>query len=122
MKLRYRMTYHVRPRYTCGSPAMVDEATARRVADEEVRAIAASLSGMIGPIEKQRAESLGLAGIAVGMIEHRDHFMLDDLITHVITQQPFYGEKLKRTALSCKHCSTAREIAAYNRRTNEQPE
>lgn len=55
--------WNVAPRYTSGSPAMVDEATARRVAEQEQAAVAAIMLGMCGPEEKARAERLGLEGI-----------------------------------------------------------
>lgn len=55
--------YDVRPRYTPGSPGLVDEATAQRVAKEERESYEHALSGIMGEIDKARAEKLGLRGI-----------------------------------------------------------
>lgn len=54
----------VAPRYTPGSPALVDMTTALRVAAEEAEAIQAALDGAWGEEQKARAERLGLRGIA----------------------------------------------------------
>ena len=61
--------YHVDPRYTGGSGAMVDEATARRVAEEEKRSIEYVLKGYEGEKNKALAERLGLRGIAEVRVE-----------------------------------------------------
>jgi len=61
--------YNVEPRYTPGSPAMVDEATARRVAEEEKQSIEYVLQGYEGEKNKALAERLGLRGIAEVRVE-----------------------------------------------------
>lgn len=55
--------FDVRPRYTPGSPGLVDEATAKRVAAEERESYEHALTGIMGETEKTRAEKLGLRGI-----------------------------------------------------------
>ena len=60
---------HVRPRYTPGSPAMVPDETAARVAAEEKDAHEQALSGAWGESEKRRAEILGVRGVAYLMAE-----------------------------------------------------
>ena len=62
-------SYNVRPRYSPGSPAAVDEATARRSAREERDSYETALSGAWGDAERQRAELLGLDGIAYELWE-----------------------------------------------------
>lgn len=77
---------NVRPRYTPGSPAMVDMRTASKVAHEEKQFYEYALSGVWGEKEKARAEAEGLKGIAEQVLyEHRQNrqngFMVRDLIT-----------------------------------------
>jgi hypothetical protein len=79
--------FNVAPRYTPGSPAMVPEDLARRVAEEEKKFIQHALEGAWGEEQKQRAERLGLRGIVEMRIERRDHWEVEDLCT---------GEKFKR--------------------------
>lgn len=62
MRARFN-SYNVRPRYTPGSPAAVDEDTAFRVAREEREAYEHALTGIGGERERRRAEMLGLEGI-----------------------------------------------------------
>ena len=66
---RKMMHFNVRPRYTCGSPAMVHGEIARKVAVEEKDAYEQALSGFWGEDEKKRAETLGLDGLAYVMFE-----------------------------------------------------
>lgn len=61
--------YTVAPRYTCGSPALVDGRTAERVAKEEQGVIDWVLQGYEGEERRLRAEKLGLRGIAEFKIE-----------------------------------------------------
>jgi len=56
--------YNVRPRYTPGSPAMVNGRTASKVAKDEKEFYEYALSGTWGEKEKTRAEIEGLRGIA----------------------------------------------------------
>lgn len=59
----------VAPRYTCGSPAMVPGEIAERVAAQEKDAYAYILEGAEGEERRQRAEHLGLRGIAEYKVE-----------------------------------------------------
>ena len=77
---------NVRPRYTPGSPAMVDLRTASKVAKDEKEFYEYALSGTWGAKEKERAEREGLAGIAEQVLfEKRERrtngFIVRDLIT-----------------------------------------
>lgn len=84
-------SYNVRPRYSPGSPAAVDEATALRVVREERDAYEHALAGAWGEAERQRAELLGLDGIVYSL--HEDgrgrHFrwVQGDLITGTVTRR-----------------------------------
>lgn len=55
--------YNVAPRYSAGSPAMVDERTALRVAEDEKDAFEAALCGVYGEAAMEEALALGLGGI-----------------------------------------------------------
>jgi len=78
--------YNVRPRYTSGSPAIVDAQTAGRVAKQEKEAYEDALTGIFGIELKTRAEREGLGGIAERVMSARrqnrtDGFVVWDLIT-----------------------------------------
>jgi hypothetical protein len=66
---RKRFSCHVRPRYSCGSGAMVHDHVAIQVAHEEKGDYEAALSGIYGEAQRRRAELLVLRGIAVAMAE-----------------------------------------------------
>lgn len=76
-----KVYFQVKPRYTPGSPGMVDEDTAQRVANEELRAFSVALSGGYGEKEKALAETVGLAGIAEAIVERRNGWDVRDLLT-----------------------------------------
>jgi len=82
---RKRFSCHVRPRYSCGSGAMVHDAVALKVAREEREDYAHALSGIYGEEQKKRAELLGLRGIAVAMAEQGSgrnfRWLVFDLVT-----------------------------------------
>lgn len=59
------------PRYSCGSPAMVDPWTAGRVARQELQAYALECEGVYGEARQRRAQILGLRGIVERMQEAR---------------------------------------------------
>ena len=82
--------FDVRPRYTGGSPAMVDERTARRVARQEADAYPAHLEGWYGPEAATDARERGLAGIVLFEIEHRSGWVIYDLLTRAWTFQKTY--------------------------------
>lgn len=73
--------FNVAPRYTCGSPAMVDHDTAERVAQEERTAYERALTGIYGEEDKLKAETMGLNGIAEAVTERRGGFDVIDMIT-----------------------------------------
>lgn len=76
-----RSHFNVYPRYTAGSPAQVDRATAERVAAEERVAHGHVLAGRCGSAEQERAQRLGLDGIAEEAWEQRGKLQFRDLIT-----------------------------------------
>ena len=74
--------YQVRPRYTPGSPAQVNEESALRVAEEERDSFEAHAEGFMGEEWQQKAERLGLQRIAYYIQEKGGHWvLLVDLIT-----------------------------------------
>lgn len=83
--------YSVHPRYTPGSGAMVSRAQAERVAAQERDAHARALTGVYGAAERERAERLGLAGIAELLAEEGGAWLVRDLCTGEMTRRPFSG-------------------------------
>jgi hypothetical protein len=73
--------YNVAPRYTAGSPALVDYTTAMQVAKEEARAYPHCLDGTYGPELQARAKELGLHGIVESRTNYAHHYLAEDLIT-----------------------------------------
>jgi hypothetical protein len=73
--------FNVRPRYSAGSPAMVDEKTARRVAVEEQQAHQHAKEGFYGAEQQYQAEHDPLLGIAEFVTERADTWIVEDLIT-----------------------------------------
>lgn len=73
--------YHVKPRYSPGSPAMVSERIAFMVAEDEKRGHEAALSGAWGDTQKLRAEALGLRGVSEYREETRRGWLIQDLCT-----------------------------------------
>lgn len=55
--------FNVAPRFTPGSPALVNEETALRVALQERDSFPRCVEGIYGPTDKDKAERLGLRGI-----------------------------------------------------------
>jgi hypothetical protein len=76
-----QLTWNVAPRYTAGSPAMVDATTASRVAAQEQDAIAGYLDGSCGEANRAMAEQLGLGGIVWRSLERRQTLVSQDFIT-----------------------------------------
>lgn len=81
--------FNVSPRYTPGSPAMVDEDTAVRVAAEERRAYERALSGRYGTEEQDRALKLGVSGVVESRAESRRSWIVLDMITGERFERPF---------------------------------
>ncbi len=73
--------FQVAPRYAGGSPGMVPEETARRVALQEKDCYDAHLQGIYGPEEKAKAEAKGLDGIVQSQTERGSKLYCEDLIT-----------------------------------------
>jgi hypothetical protein len=92
MPRRKNVTFHVRPRYTGGSPAMVREEIARHVAAQEKEAIEAYLEGFYGEENQARAEREGLHFIAYTMFEKRNHWHVEDLITGQVHRWPLQAQ------------------------------
>jgi hypothetical protein len=61
--------YSVAPRFTCGSPAQVDEATALRVAEQEEFASEGAREGIYGEADRTAYATKGMTGIAELRIE-----------------------------------------------------
>lgn len=80
--MRAAFRYSVVPRYTAGSPAAVDEATAKHVAREERAAYERYITGLYGEEEKRRADRLGLEGIVYSYDERtrRPQVRVHDLV------------------------------------------
>lgn len=73
--------FNLVPRYTSGSPAMVDLGEACRVADHEKEAHANHLSGVFGDECRRMAETKGLHGIAYARWEKGGKVWRLDLLT-----------------------------------------
>lgn len=64
-----RQGYNVAPRYSSGSPALVDRNTALHVAQQEHEQYQAHLEGLYGTAQQERAKTLGLDGIVESRLE-----------------------------------------------------
>lgn len=73
MATRTQIRYEVMPRYSGGSPAMVDKATAERIADQERKAYVAYSNGWYGVEGKAKADKEGLDGIVVTSRDGRSY-------------------------------------------------
>jgi hypothetical protein len=81
--------FNVRPRYSPGSPAMVDERTAQRVANDEREMIASNLDGTYGAALQAKAWALGLAWIVESVGERAGGWDVLDLLTDERYRRPF---------------------------------
>lgn len=86
--------YHVAPRYSAGSPALVSEFIANRVAEQEKRGHEQALSGAWGDREKLRAERLGLRGVAELREETKKGWLIFDLCTEEHLLKLYHPEKV----------------------------
>ena len=81
------MSYEVRPRYTSGSPAMVNPQIAVRVAAQEKDAFTEHIDGSYGERLQKIAREKGLDFIAYTMEEKRldkvKGWLVHDLIPHL---------------------------------------
>src|SRR5262245_50457146 len=83
--------YEVAPRYTPGSPALVEPGTAARVAEHERKSYLTARAGIYGSEEQARAERLGLAGIVWSWRQAGRLILAVDHLTdehHTITTRP----------------------------------
>lgn len=88
-------TYNVAPRYTPGSPAQVDERTARKVVVEERRGYIIALSGAHGEAERATAmRPFALNGIVEQRLEYTDGWVISDLMTLDVFYRFHHPEKL----------------------------
>ena len=84
--------FNVRPRYAAGSPAQVDEPTARQVARDERAFHGYVLDGMYGPARAADAAREGaLRGIVELRIERPGGWEIHDLLTGERFVRPFDG-------------------------------
>jgi hypothetical protein len=74
---------------------MVDERTARRLAESEQDSYEAALEGIYGAEAQARAEVLGVRGVAEAVHETRKGWEVEDLITGECYLRPF-DEKMRK--------------------------
>ena len=113
---------NVNPRYTPGSPAMVDSRTADRVEKAEREFYQTALSGIWGAEEQARAERLGLGpvpddrGLPRAIVEYvregPDSFSVRCVLTEVSFERPFAGETLEEMAERRRHNAEYKMAAA----------
>jgi hypothetical protein len=84
-----KRSYNVRPRYGCGSPALVFQHTAEQVAASEQRCYQDALDGIYGERLQERAKRLGLRGISEHVKETRKGWEVTDLCTGESYLRPF---------------------------------
>jgi hypothetical protein len=117
--------YNVKPRYTAGSPAAVDEKTALHQAEEEKKFHEMYLSGVMGEKNQALAEQLGLGPVADQergglryspaelVIEHSNHWFVRCLITGEMFVRPFQWVPVEKTT-NCKRCRREHDLAELN--------
>ena len=81
--------FYVRPRYTPGSPGMVSQELAERIAREEKDSYETNLTGIYGQAGIDRANKLGLFGISESKKEMKKGWEVHDLITGETYLRPF---------------------------------
>lgn len=103
-KRRKRGHFNVAPRYTSGSPAMVDEATALRVANQERKQWTNEGEGFFGKEARDRALKVGLDLISFEMVERPKGWEVYDLITKKQWWWPHKAEcpTCKAKKVTCK--------------------
>lgn len=84
---RTKITYSVYPRYSGGSPAMVDEPTAFRVQEQEREMAYAIREGAMGKEAKEKLRREGLRGIVI-----REHHKGGKLIKQDAMVTLYYGD------------------------------
>jgi len=111
--------YNVRPRYTPGSPGMVDRATAEGVARAESRAYQAALEGVYGFLEQFIAQTLGVARIVVHMNEWGQSWDCHDLMTQERYRTPFAIKKGERVEIWSEDKGWVAGTVAVRKRSDE---
>lgn len=81
--------YDVRPRYTAGSPAMVDEKTALRVAEQEKADFERAKECVYGVDMFNRTKNAGLAGIVTWNVEVPKGWLVYDVLLASWSFRPF---------------------------------
>jgi hypothetical protein len=86
--------FNVKPRYGAGSPAQVDEHTAKRVAEDERAAFEHARSGAYGTLRQIESTRDGLRGIVELRVERPGAWIVTDLLTGERFVRPFdvHGE------------------------------
>lgn len=117
LPIRKHSHFNVKPRYTAGSPAGVDEATALHQAAEEIHFCEMTLTGVFGGIAADQAALQGVGPVqeADGMLyspaeyveEHSNHWLVQCLCTGSLFTRPFAWQENKQR--TCKRCVAARE-------------
>jgi hypothetical protein len=116
--------YNVNPRYTAGSPAAVDRATADKVAAEEIDSCAMAMSGVMGQWNADFAKMVGvgphredkgqeLQSPAEYVEEHSNHWLVQCLCTGKLFIRPFAWQEEKQKP--CKRCAAAKEMIYVER-------
>lgn len=101
--------FNVRPRYTGGSPAMVDREIAFRVLDEEHRSFHHANEGFYGPEKEKQAKEQGLNGIVEMVTEKGNKLFYLDLMTGLVSEKnlkPKKGQTSEKVPLYsiCFYC------------------
>lgn len=91
-------SFSVFPRYSPGSPGMVNWTLAASIAEDELRGYENARSGIYGPEKQARADRLGLSGIVESITEIRGKFEIHDLITGETFVKTPAGRKLQLDA------------------------
>lgn len=85
--------FNVRPRYTPGSPAMVNSEVAMRVAMEERSSYESAIKGSYGEDKQTKALAVGMRGIVERWTEYATRWRIVDMITGDETERPFKPHK-----------------------------
>jgi hypothetical protein len=93
---RRDMHFNVRPRFTPGSPALVNEHTALHVAKGEKMAYEDALTGTFGTPDLEVARAQGLKGIVEAAFERGDGWDVRD----VLTGEQFRRERVRATKVT----------------------
>lgn len=105
IKTHRMIRYHVKPRYTSGSPAVVDSTTASRLIQQERDSYERMIAGVYGEDKKAQAIKLGLGGIVEDRWTFRDKYMFRDAITgDTGLVEPFCLQCGKRHPIKTEPC------------------